>query len=90
MTPDEYKTRIEKRDERERQLRKMMEYALRDSDELARHPGPYTWGMAFYDGLFFQFFDRDGKPCLGNDLREPEDAAWLLTMLNRPYAPATN
>ena len=88
MTPDEYKTMEAKRAERKASLQKMMEDAMKDTAELDRNPGPYTWGMAFYDGWFIQFFDRDGKPCLGNDLREPEDAAWLLTMLNRPYAPA--
>ena len=86
MTPEERHDVEVKREQRKHYLEAMMTEALKDTAELERHAGPYTWGMAFHDGWFIQFFDRDGKPCLGNDLREPEDAAWLLTMLNRPYA----
>lgn len=88
MSPEEYEAMRAKREQRQRDLTSMMEAALKDTAELERHPGPYTWGMAFYDHLFFQFYDRDGKPCLGNDVSDPEEAAWLLTMLNRPYAAA--
>lgn len=84
MTPEQM-VRDQQRAERKARLRKDMETCLAGVAELERHPGPYTWGLAFHDGWFIQFFDRDGKPCLGDDLREPEDAAWLLTMLNRPY-----
>lgn len=90
MTPEELAELEQKRSERRARLHLDMHAALADKEELARHAGPYTWGIAFHDGWFIQFFDRDGRPCLGDDLREAEDAAWLLTMLNRPYAPATN
>jgi hypothetical protein len=89
MSPEERHEMEEKRKARRHHLEAMMHAAMKDADELDRHPGPYTWGIAFHDGWFIQFFDRDGKPCLGDDLREPEDAAWLLTMLNRPYTTPT-
>lgn len=84
MTPEQ-QTRDQRRAELRARMQKGMEDALKDTAELARHPGPYTWSIEFHDGLFFQFCDVHGRPCLGNDIREPEDAAWLLTMLNRPY-----
>lgn len=63
-----------------------MEAALKDRDELALHEGPFTWGIAYHDGLFFQFYDKDGKPTLNDDVRDPEIAAWLLTRLNERSA----
>ena len=88
MSPEERHELEESRKARRHHLEAMMHEALKDSAELEGRPGPYTWGMAFHDGWYIQFFDVHGRPCLGDDLREPEDAAWLLTMLNRPYTAA--
>lgn len=55
MTPEERK---DERENHRRRMVEMMETALRDTDELSRHPGPYTWGIAFYDGLFFPVLRR--------------------------------
>ncbi len=70
---------------RERMIRDM-QTLLADATEIAayvaEHPLPWTWGVGYYDGLFYQFFDANGRPCLGNSLTDPEDAAWLLTMIN--------
>ena len=88
MSPEERHEMEEKRKAQRRNLEAAMVAAMKDTTELERQSGPYTWGMVFHDGWFIQFFDALGKPCLGDDLRDPEDAAWLLTQLNRPYSTA--
>ena len=60
-----------------------MEAAMEDTAWLASHPTPWTWKLAFHGGWFFQLFDANGTPCLGDDLRGAGDAALLLTMVNR-------
>ena len=87
MDDDEEQALYEKRrEERRAKMQRDMELSMADVYEIARcvaaHPLPWTWGLGYYDGWFYQFFDANGKPCLGNDLRDPEDAAFLLRMIN--------
>lgn len=70
------------RAEREERMSREFERALQGVD-INAHPLPWVWGISYHDGLFFQFFDANGGPCLGNDLRDPEDAAYLFAMINR-------
>ncbi len=89
-TPEEISTREKLRADRRARMQRDMEMAMSDAVEIARcvseHPLPWTWGIAFHDGWFYQFFDANGRPCLGDDLRDPEDAAFLLTMVNSSSA----
>lgn len=86
MTPEEYERYRQRDREHHDRMQRGMEECMADvaelADSIARHPLPWTWGMAKHDGWFIQFFDADGAPCLGNDLREPEYAAFLLTLIN--------
>lgn len=76
-----------RRAERHDRIKSDMEKCVADQAELAElartHPLPWTWGMAYHDGWFIQFFDANGNPCLGDDLREPEYAALLLHLVNK-------
>jgi hypothetical protein len=86
MSPEEYAEMRRRRDEQQARMKRMMEECLADggelADRIASHPLPWSWAVTFHDGLFYQFFDANGRPCLGNDLRDPEDAAFLLTLIN--------
>lgn len=82
MTPDEYREMDAKRARRKLDLQAMMEAAVRDADELARHPRPWRWIVTYHDGLGFQFIDANGKPCLQALIPEPECAALILHMVN--------
>ena len=88
MTPEEYSEMRRRRDDLQARMKHQMERCMADGGELAErivdHPLPWSWGIVFHDALFFQFFDAHGRSCLiGNDLRDPEDAAFLLTLINR-------
>lgn len=76
----------QRRAESKTRMERAMRTCLADTAELERmmagHPLPWTWTIGYYDGLFYQFLDAAGKPCLGNNLRDPEDAAFLLTLIN--------
>ena len=45
-------------------------------------PLPWTARQVIHDGPGWQFFDNNGMPVLGELLRDPEDAAWLVRMVN--------
>lgn len=84
---DELEWMRQRRAERHAHMDRDMRACIADTTELERmtasHPLPWTWGVAFHDHLFYQFYDANGRPCLGNDLTDPEDAAFLLTLVNR-------
>jgi hypothetical protein len=57
-----------------------MEQAM--NGPLESHPRPWTWGVGYHDGWFFQFFDATGDKILGDSIRDPDDAALLLRTIN--------
>lgn len=87
MVDEDYVEMRKRRTEREARMRQDMDRAMGDTAELERvvteHPLPWTWTIAFHDHLFYQIIDANGRPVLGNDLTDPDDAAFLLTMINR-------
>jgi hypothetical protein len=61
-----------------------MEAALKDPDNQIDHPRPFTIGLVVHDGPGIQIFNANGRPVLSELLRDPEDAATLLYLLNSP------
>jgi hypothetical protein len=61
-------------------LEQMMHACM--AEPLDNHPCPWTWGTAYHDGWFFQFFDANGERVLTDSLRDPEDAALILKTIN--------
>ncbi len=77
--------RRQRREERKRHMEYCMNLTMADDSErfdFVEHPLPWTWRVSFHDHLFYQFIDANGRPCLGNDLTEPEDAARILKLVN--------
>lgn len=76
-------TRREEREARKQRLQAALDMAMREPIDFAAHPRPWQCEIAFHDGWFFQFVDAAGKPVLGtDDLRDPEDAAYLVRLIN--------
>lgn len=86
MDDAEYAALQARREAKRIRMIREMERAIADTADIDRrtadHPRPWTWRVAFHDHLFFQFIDANGRPCLGNDLTDPDDAAWLLALVN--------
>lgn len=56
---------------------------LPDSDYNPKCNGPFTWSVSYWDGTFVAILDENNKPLLTNGIRDPEDAAALVNLLNR-------
>lgn len=71
-----------KREERRERFRRDLEKFVADPDYRSEHPRPWTCVMVIHDGPGAQFLDANGKPVLGDLIRDPEDAAQLLFSIN--------
>lgn len=75
----EYQRILDRRD----RFREDLRTALADDDLKQDRPKPFTIGMVVHDGPGIQIFDATGRPIFAELLRDPEDAAQLLHILNR-------
>src|SRR5689334_19181571 len=76
---------IRRSDERRKRFATLLDKALVDPDNKFRfkeHPFPWKAVMVIWDGPGVQFVDDNGKPVLGDLLRDPDDAAILLDLCN--------
>ena len=67
-------------EERRAHLERCMKEAM--AAPMDEHPKPWTWGIGYHDGWFFQFFDATGAMILYDSIRDPDDAALLLRTIN--------
>lgn len=68
------------REEQRLHLEKCMTECMAEPSD--PHPQPWSWGIGYHDGWFFQFFDATGEKILGDGVRDPEDAARILKVIN--------
>jgi hypothetical protein len=79
----EYSVEYQRSLDRRARAKSDLAAALADADNQIDHPRPFRAILVVHDGPGIQIFDANDRPVLTELLRDPEDAASLLYLLNR-------